>query len=253
MNIIRQKQNDHTQSYTVLPFFAMSHYQHSDIQFFYTLSPKKYHNRQVETGYTIISKHLEPHEIQSDFVSTTLLCSNGNLPYDILTNSNNVLSLNDSTIARYAQILKRPTPPYVFSQNQQEQWRIISHLSLNTIALMTGDTVAHIKELLELYNLPQSDENHLLIDSIKHIDFEVSHKLVETKPFPMFVRGVKVKVSMNVEAFRGHSIYLFSQLLSHVFSLKVQMNSYVDLIILDENTDQELYQCIHTIGGKTLL
>lgn len=254
MNIIRQKQNtNQTNSYPVLPFFAMSHYQRDDVQFFYTLNPKQYHNQSIETGYTIISKHLQPHEIQSDFISTTLLCSNGELPYDVLSHSNNVLTLNDSTIARHAHVLKRPTMPYMFSQNKQEQWRIISHLSLNTIALMKGDAVSHVKELLELYNLPQSEEKHLIIDSIKDIQFETSHKLVEAKPFPMFVRGVKVKITMNIGVFRGHSIYLFSQLLSHIFSLKVQMNSYVDVMILDEKTGQELYQCIQNIGGKTLL
>lgn len=253
MNLVREKNNQDQVIYPILPFFAMSHYYGEEVQFFYTLNPTILKNQFVETGYSIISKHLEPQTIKSDFVSSKLLCSNRDLPYEALGQSNNVLNLNDSTIARRALVLKRPTEPYQFEQNKNEQWRIISHLSLNTLALMKGDAVSHIKELLELYNLPKSKENHLIIDSIKTIDFEITHKMVNAKPFPMFVRGVKVLISIDAQVFRGHSLYIFSELLSHIFNLKVQMNSFVDVFVTDINTKQELYQCVQNVGGKKLL
>ncbi|EFP00930.1 hypothetical protein CRE_05374 [Caenorhabditis remanei] len=231
----------------------MSHYHGDDIQFFYALNPTVLQNQYVETGYSIISKQLEPHSIKSDFVSCKLLCSNRELPHEALGQSNNVLNLNDSTVARRALVLKRPTAPFQFEKNKNEQWRIISHLSLNTLALMKGDAVSHIKELLELYNLPKSKENHLIIDAIKKIEFEITNKLVEAKPFPMFVRGVKVLMDVDVQVFRGHSLYIFSELISHIFNLKVQMNSFVDVFVRDLNTKQELYQCVQNVGGKKLL
>lgn len=253
MNLIREKSNQDQVVYPILPFFAMSHYHGDDIQFFYALNPTVLQNQYVETGYSIISKQLEPHSIKSDFVSCKLLCSNRELPHEALGQSNNVLNLNDSTIARRALVLKRPTAPFQFEKNKNEQWRIISHLSLNTLALMKGDAVSHIKELLELYNLPKSKENHLIIDAIKKIEFEITNKLVEAKPFPMFVRGVKVLMDVDVQVFRGHSLYIFSELISHIFNLKVQMNSFVDVFVRDLNTKQELYQCVQNVGGKKLL
>ncbi|ENU57577.1 Protein ImpG/VasA [Acinetobacter guillouiae MSP4-18] len=253
MNLIREKSNQDQVVYPILPFFAMSHYHGDDIQFFYALNPTVLQNQYVETGYSIISKQLEPHSIKSDFVSCKLLCSNRELPHEALGQSNNVLNLNDSTVARRALVLKRPTAPFQFEKNKNEQWRIISHLSLNTLALMKGDAVSHIKELLELYNLPKSKENHLIIDAIKNIEFEITNKLVEAKPFPMFVRGVKVLMDVDVQVFRGHSLYIFSELISHIFNLKVQMNSFVDVFVRDLNTKQELYQCVQNVGGKKLL
>jgi len=253
MNLIREKSNQDQVVYPILPFFAMSHYHGDDIQFFYALNPTVLQNQYVETGYSIISKQLEPHSIKSDFVSCKLLCSNRELPHEALGQSNNVLNLNDSTVARRALVLKRPTAPFQFEKNKNEQWRIISHLSLNTLALMKGDAVSHIKELLELYNLPKSKENHLIIDAIKKIEFEITNKLVEAKPFPMFVRGVKVLMDVDVQVFRGHSLYIFSELISHIFNLKVQMNSFVDIFVRDLNTKQELYQCVQNVGGKKLL
>lgn len=253
MNLIREKSNQDQVVYPILPFFAMSHYHGDDIQFFYALNPTVLQNQYIETGYSIISKQLEPHSIKSDFVSCKLLCSNRELPHEALGQSNNVLNLNDSTVARRALVLKRPTAPFQFEKNKNEQWRIISHLSLNTLALMKGDAVSHIKELLELYNLPKSKENHLIIDAIKKIEFEITNKLVEAKPFPMFVRGVKVLMDVDVQVFRGHSLYIFSELISHIFNLKVQMNSFVDVFVRDLNTKQELYQCVQNVGGKKLL
>jgi type VI secretion system protein ImpG len=121
------------------------------------------------------------------------------------------------------------------------------------MTLMQENAVPHIQELLALYNLSNAKENHLLIDAIQGIEFESTHKMMNIKPFPAFVRGIKVKVSIKAEVFRGHSLYIFSQLLSYVFNLKVQMNSFVDLIIFDDQSGQELYQCVQNVGGKKLL
>ncbi len=231
----------------------MSHYQNDKVQFFYSLNYQSSATQAMQIGYSIVSKHLKPYEIKSDFISTKLLCSNGDLPHEALGQSNNILNLNDSSLARRALILKRPTSPFEFDKNKNEQWRIISHLSLNILALMKGDALSHVKELLALYNLPHSKENILLIDALKTLSFSTTNKLVNAKPFPMFVRGVKVELSINSSVFRGHSLYIFSQLLSHIFNLKVQINSFVDVIVKDSSNQQEIYQCVQNVGGKMLL
>lgn len=231
----------------------MSHYHDHQVKFFYALHQQKLTKHHVETRFSIVSKQLEPYNTTSDFVSTQLLCSNRDLPYEVLGQTHTSLNLNDSNLARRAVVLKRPTLPYQFEQHKNEQWRIISHLSLNTLALMKGESLSHLKELLALYNLPRSKENHLLIDAIKQLNFSLTHKLVEAKPFPMFVRGVKAEISIDTSVFRGHSVYIFSQLVSHILNLKVQMNSFVDVVIRDSVRQQELYQCVQNVGGKTLL
>lgn len=253
MNMVREKTNQEQTHLPVLPFFAMSHYHNDKVQFFYSLNYVPAQNKTTQMGYSIVSKHLKPYEIKSDFISTRLLCSNGDLPHEALSQSNNILNLNDSSLARRALILKRPTSPFYFDKNKNEQWRIISHLSLNTLALMKGDALSHVKELLALYNLPYSKENILLIDALKQLSFSITNKLVNSKPFPMFIRGVKAELAVNKSVFRGHSLYIFSQLLSHVFNLKVQINSFVDVVVKDSLNQQEIYQCVQNVGGKTLL
>lgn len=253
MQMIREKTHQEQAIVPVLPFFAMSHYHDHQVKFFYALHQQKLTKHHVETHFSIVSKQLEPYNTTSDFVSTQLLCSNRDLPYEVLGQTHTSLNLNDSNLARRAVVLKRPTLPYQFEQHKNEQWRIISHLSLNTLALMKGESLSHLKELLALYNLPLSKENHLLIDAIKQLNFSLTHKLVEAKPFPMFVRGVKAEISIDTSVFRGHSVYIFSQLVSHILNLKVQMNSFVDVVIRDSVRQQELYQCVQNVGGKTLL
>lgn len=253
MNMVREKTNQEQTHLPVLPFFAMSHYHNDKVQFFYSLNYLSSQNKHKQMGYSIISKDLKPYEIKSDFISTKLLCSNGDLPHEALSQSNNILNLNDSSLARRALILKRPTSPFYFDQNKNEQWRIISHLSLNTLALMKGDALSHVKELLALYNLPHSKENILLIDALKSLSFSTTNKLVYAKPFPMFIRGVQAELTVNSSVFRGHSLYIFIQLLSHIFNLKVQINSFVDVVVKDSIHQQEMYQCVQNVGGKTLL
>ena len=253
MQMMREKHEQDAVTYPITPFFAMSHAHKENVRYFYALNQKQYQHKNIELGYSIISRHLNPHEIKSDFISTNLLCSNGNLPYESMSLSQHTLNMNGTGLVRRAQVLKRPTPCYVFNGNKEEQWRLISHLSLNLMTLMQENAVPHIQELLALYNLSNAKENHLLIDAIQGIEFESTHKMMNIKPFPAFVRGIKVKVSIKAEVFRGHSLYIFSQLLSYVFNLKVQMNSFVDLIIFDDQSRQELYQCVQNVGGKKLL
>ncbi|MEG2357478.1 type VI secretion system baseplate subunit TssF [Acinetobacter sp.] len=253
MNMVREKSSRDQALHPVLPFFAMSHYHDDQIKFFYCLNPSQLKNKAQELSYSVISRHLEPHSTQSDFISIELLCSNRELPYESYNKEQNALSLNDSSLARRALLLKRPSIPYYFEQNKKEQWRIISHLSLNNMSLMKGEAVSHIKELLELYNLPKSKENQIIINSIQSIEFALTQKLVDSRPYPLFARGLKVRLGMNAEVFRGHSLYIFCQLLTWIFNLKVQMNSYVDVDVYDIQTQQELYQCVQNVGGKKLL
>ncbi|NLN58077.1 MAG: type VI secretion system baseplate subunit TssF [Gammaproteobacteria bacterium] len=253
MKMVREKTNQEQSHLPVLPFFAMSHYHNDQVQFFYSLNYLPSSTQATQMGYSIVSKHLQPYNTKSDFISTRLLCSNGDLPHEALSQSNNILHLNESRLARRALILKRPTSPYYFDKNSNEQWRIISHLSLNTLALMNGDALSHVKELLALYNLPHSKENIVLIDALKKVEFSTSSKLMAAKPFPMFVRGVKAELAVDQWVFRGHSLYIFSQLLSHIFNLKVQINSFVDVVVSDSLNQQEIYQCVQNVGGKTLL
>lgn len=253
MNMIREKSNQDQTTVPIFPFFSMSHYHQHNEHYFYSLNSTQLQNNLGETRYSIVSKHLSPHSTKSDFISTQLLCCNGDLPHEVLSQANNVLHLNGNHLARRALMLKRPFKPYYFAQNKNEQWRIISHLSLNTLSLMKGDALSHIKELLVLYNLPKLKENQFVIEAIKRIDFSLTQKLVEAQPFPLFVRGIKVNLAIDSQIFKGHSLYIFSQILSHIFNLKVQMNSYVDLVVSDSNTQQELYQCVQNVGGKKLL
>lgn len=253
MKMIREKSGQDQAIFPVLPFFSMNHYHQEQANFYYCLNTAALKNKNQALSYSLLSKHLAPQSTQSDFISIELLCSNQDLPYESYNKEQNVLTLNDSSLARRALMLKRPNPPYYFEQNKQEQWRIISHLSLNMMSLMNGDAVAHLKELLELYNLPKSRENQILIEAIQTLDFELAQKLVDSQPFPLFVRGVKVRLGIQAEVFRGHSIYIFSQLLAQVFNLKVQMNSYVDVAVYDIQSQQELYQCVQNVGGKKLL
>ncbi|MFV5490156.1 type VI secretion system baseplate subunit TssF [Acinetobacter sp. ASP199] len=253
MSLIREKIDKEQVAQQVLPFFAMSHYRHNGAQFYYHLQPDTASTQKSDLKFSLVSRSLEPQNISSDFISTQLLCCNRDLPYESYNKDHNALSLNDSQLARRGLLLKRPSLPYSFKQSQKEQWRIISHLSLNNLSLMKGDAVTHLKELLELYNLPGSKENRLIIESIQSIDFSLSQKLLDHKPFPLFVRGVRATVRMNNEVFHGSSLYVFAQLLNHIFNLKVQMNSYVEMIVIDAVTEQEVYQCVQNVGGKKLL
>lgn len=253
MNVQREKNSRELVHYRVYPFFAMSHYYGTDDQFFYALNMATTQGHDTDPRYSLISRKLEPGSVRADIVSTRLLCSNRNLPAEYIKQSNTTLSLNDQTVIRKASVLLQPNKVYGFKQSKQEQWRIISHLSLNSLALMKGDALNQMKELLTLYDLAGSNENQVLVQAIKDISFEQTHRMMKSAPYPLYVRGILATLKVDSTAFKGRSLYIFSHLIGRIFSLKVQVNSFVNLKVMDINTEQELYQCIQSNGYKEVL
>ncbi len=121
----------------VCRFFAMSHYHQDKVQFFYSLNPQQMKNKHQELNYSLISTCIRPHVVHNLISSVlnyyVLIVS---CLTKVIIKIRMLLTLNDSNLARRALMLKRPSLPYYFEQNKQEQWRVISHLSLNNMSLM---------------------------------------------------------------------------------------------------------------------
>jgi type VI secretion system protein ImpG len=162
------------------------------------------------------------------------------------------LFLEGGSLVQGIHLLRRPTPSHRFERGRGALWRLVSHLSVNHLSLAEGGLDA-LKELLRLYDLPRNAVNRRLLDGLVAIDFRRVSAWLPGEPFPAFVRGIEVRLSVDESHFVGAGLRLFAQVMDHFFGLYVHLNSFAQLKILSSRTQEELIACPPRSGLSPLL
>ncbi len=160
--------------------------------------------------------------------------------------------MEGGAVAGEIRLLRKPTPTQRFERGRGNLWRLISHLSLNHLSLSAGGIDA-IRELLRLYDLPRSATNRRLVEGLVAVDYRPASASLPGNPFPTFVRGMEVRLTVDESSFAGSGLRLFSQVLDHYFGLYVHVNSFTQLKLLSARTQEELFACPMRSGDSPLL
>lgn len=254
---IREEKNKQQSLHQVVPFFSLNHAGEQRHQFYYHLSREQ----EVEisqSGYdyqvTLVDHHFDAASVQAEYLSMDLLCTNRHLPSQIPFGlPTGDLSQENNGSFRQIRFLRKPTPTYRFNHAKEGSWRIISHLSLNTLAFSENEEIGFLKEALTLYELPHSAYNLKQIDGFKSITFKPATAMVKANPYPLFIRGIEVRVGIDQSSFVGTGLYLIGQLLSYFFGLRVSLNNFIKVILIDNTTGQELLICQPLNGFRKLV
>ena len=122
--------------------------------------------------------------------------------------------------------LMKPTQTIRPKPGSRMQWRLISHLSLNYLSLLSGNGQG-LKELLKLYDIHDSAITRHQIDGIESIEYR--HETMRLGR--SFCRGVEVTIVFNEDKFVGSSVYLFSSVLDRFLAQYVSINSFTRLVV----------------------
>jgi type VI secretion system protein ImpG len=206
-----------------------------------------------ETELSIVDVHFDPAEVQTDTLSIEVLATNRDLPTQLQFNTaGGDLFLEGGSVASEIRLLRKPTPPQRFERGRGALWRLVSHLSVNHLSLSGGGLDA-LKELLRLYDLPRSAANRRIVDGLVGIDYRPASACLPGEPFPVFVRGTEVRLSVDERHFAGIGLRLLVQVLDHFFGLFVHLNSFVQLKVVSSRTREELITCPRRTGSSPLL
>ncbi len=174
-----------------------------------------------------------------EVLTANIRCSNGPLTQqlkigDISVNTPDVADLvsfkNISMVSEYI-------PPQT---DGRILWNLLAHLTVNYLPITD---LANLKVLLNLYNpTNQADAkeqaaNKKRIDSIKSISMNSTERLLKG----YLIRGNKIELSVDGAGFASNGdLYLFGELISKLFEQFCDINSFVELIISNENTGEQL-------------
>lgn len=237
------------------PFYSLKHGDKTGERRYWHLSRDE-SLAEISPGYeyqiALVDGDFDPATVQTETLSMQLTCTNRDVPSQMpYGRSEGDLFLEGGT-ARSIKLLRKPSPTWRFKGGRGGQWRLISHLSLNHFSLTSrGGEV--LREALSLYNITGSAQNTRMIEAIQEIRQAPAVTRVAGNPFPVFVRGVEVRITLNEEGFVGTGVHLFAQMLDRFFGLYVHANSFTQLIFISASTGEEIVRCKPRNGELNLV
>src|SRR5579864_9036871 len=132
------------------------------------------------------------------------------------------------------------------------QWRLISHLSLNYLSLVSEGKEA-LQEILRLYNFSDSAHVEKQIAGIARLGSKRDFARVISEHGISFVRGTRVDIELDEEQFVGGGAYLFATVLEHFLGQYASLNSFTQLAVTTKQRKEVLGQWPPRAGQAILL
>lgn len=209
-----------------------------------------------ETEISIVDIDFDPAAPQTDTLSLDVTATNRDLPHQIsIGQAGGDLFMEGGSPARAIALLKKPTRSQRFERGNGTLWRLVSHLTLNHLSL-SGTGLEGLKELLRLYDLPRAASTARLLDGLLAIEHRPAVAWLPgdaAMPFPSFVRGTELLLTVEREAFVGTGLHLFAQVLDHFFGQYVHVNSFVQLRLICARSGETLVDCPRRSGSGPLI
>ncbi|MBE7490531.1 MAG: type VI secretion system baseplate subunit TssF [Planctomycetes bacterium] len=183
--------------------------------------------------------------------SIELTCTNGALPArlepgDIAT------ATQSSPLFASCRNIGRPTATVPAPLKDDLLWRLVAHLSLNYMSLLSVDA---LRSLVGLYNFRanfdrQAEQSHnRLIEGIRAVAGRPATRLMEGLP----VRGLEVELVLDEDLLGGEGeVFLFGSVLDAFFAQYVSLNSFSRLQVRGAKL-AEVYAWPARIGLQAIL
>lgn len=185
-----------------------------------------------EVFLSLVDAHEAPWSQHIDQLGISMLLTNRDLPLLIPTNGARDLEVESATPMKWGRILRGPSRPRLSVAEREMTWRLISHLSLNYLAMRDMDAkkgAVALRSLLGLYAtladpaVAQHGESLLKVESS-----QVTRRLPVSGPL-VFGRGVGIRITLDEVLFEGSSPFLFGSVLEQFLTRHVSMNSFCEL------------------------
>ncbi len=174
-----------------------------------------------------------------EVLTANIRCSNGSLTQQLKIGDINVNTPDVADLVSFKNIsaVSEYIPPQT---DGRILWNLLAHLTVNYLPITN---LANLKVLLNLYNptnhadAKEQAANKKRIDSLKSISVNNTERLLKG----YLIRGQKIELVADGAGFASNGdLYLFGELISKVFSQFCDINSFVELIITNENTGEQL-------------
>jgi type VI secretion system protein ImpG len=196
-----------------------------------------------EMRIALIDSDFKPSETAGATLSAEVTCTNRDLPCQLPYGAQGGDMHTDSVPSSSPiRLLRKPTPTYRFDARHGAHWRLVSHLALN-YGRLTNAGLPDFQKMLALYDLPRSASSQRQIKGIVGLEHGSVRAWIKTEPVSSLMPGIRVRMTVDEQAFAGSGIYVFAQVMDRYFALNGQLNCFTQLEIVSQQTGEEILTC----------
>ncbi|HKV39101.1 MAG TPA: type VI secretion system baseplate subunit TssF, partial [Blastocatellia bacterium] len=209
----------------------------------------------TECYLSLVDLGFSPNVPPVDTVMVRTTCTNRDLPAKLPFGGLESDFQTETTgpVSR-VRCLKKPTATLRPPLRRGAQWRLISHLSLNHLSLLSesGQPDA-LREILLLYDFMDSAATRKQIAGIERVDSRMVVRQMGGRVGAGFVRGVETTIEFDEDQYVGSGVFLFASVLERFLGLYVSMNSFNQLVVKVKQREGILKRWLPRAGEQILL
>jgi type VI secretion system protein ImpG len=239
------------------PFYSFRHARSTSRGQTFWMASRRASGRRDDEGteMSISLVDLDQRPVSPDVESLTvrLTCTNRDLPARLpFGMDTGDFEMEGAMPVQSIIALRKPTASFRPPTGRSSLWRLISHLSLNYLSLVSEGKEA-LQEILKLYSFADSSYATKQIDGIMELKSSSSYARILSENGITFARGTRVDLRLDEENFVGGGVYLFASVLEHFLGQYVTLNSFSQLSVATRQRKEILRQWPPRAGKKILL
>src|SRR5215213_743857 len=218
------------------PFYSLRHAYGEQMEKSFWYAMRRDSQREEDEGtemfVSLVDMNFNPRVPAVEVLNVRTTCTNRDLPARLpFGGREGDFEVEGTALLSRARCLTKPTETIRPPQRRYAQWRLISHLNLNYLSLVSSDNGVPdaLQEILHLYNFNDSSVSRKQILGIKSIDAKKVVRQVGGRVGTGFVRGLQTSVTFDEEEYVGSGMYLFACVLDRFMGLYSSINSFNQL------------------------
>jgi type VI secretion system protein ImpG len=239
------------------PFYSFRHATQKDKKQTFWLAHRrkseKANDEGTEMSISLVDLSARPVYPEVDTLTVKTICTNRDLPARLsFANEAGDFELEGGAAVKRIVALRKPTASVRPPSGKSALWRLISHLSLNYLSLVSEGREA-FQEILKLYNFNGSAYSEKQIDGIVSIASSRTFARLISENGITFARGTRVEMELDEEMYTGGGVFLFASVLERFLGEYVSLNSFSQLAVRTRQRKEALKEWPPRAGQTILM
>lgn len=242
------------------PFYSLRHAFGEQMEKAFWYGVRRDSQRENDDGtemyMSLVDMNFNPRVPSVDVLNVRTTCTNRDLPARLpFGGREGDFEIEGTAIVSRVRCLTKPTETIRPPRRRAAQWRLISHLNLNYLSLVTGEQIAPeaLQEILHLYNFNDSSVTRKQILGITGIEARKVVRKIGGRVGAGFVRGMETTLTFDEEQFVGSGMFLFACVLERFMGLYASVNSFNQMVMKTEQREEVVKQFPARAGEQDLL
>ena len=210
----------------------------------------------TELFMTLVDMNFNPRVPAEEVLTVITNCTNRDLPARLpFGGKDNDFEVEGNALLSRIRCLTKPTETIRPPNRKAAQWRLISHLNLNYLSLVSNQNGVPeaLQEILQLYNFNDSSATRKQILGITGIESKKVVRQIGNRIGAGFVRGIETTLEFDEEQFVGSGMFLFASVLERFLAIYSSLNSFNQLVLTTKQREGVVKRWQPRAGEQILL